>query len=200
MARTDHCPICNVAVKPENLLRHVNETHPRHPDTPAIRERLKAEPGRITPKRTGAPIRVRGWHVAAIALIVLGGAGAYYIAPYLSPGSSQPFPCVVGTNFAYHWHPQLNVFSGGVPFTVPADIGITPGCLEPLHTHDTSGQIHIETTVNRLYTIGDFFLVWKKPFGAPTQMLVNGTSTAPNASVILYDQPETIALYYTSFS
>ena len=61
-------------------------------------------------------------------------------------------------------------------------------------------MIHIETTVNRLYTIGDFFTVWGKPFGAPTQMLVNGTSTTPSPSVTLYDQPETITLYYTFFS
>lgn len=199
MARTDHCPICNVAVKPENLLRHVNDTHPRHPDTPAIRERLKGEPGRITPKRTGTPIRVKGWHVAVVALIVLGGAGAYYVAPYLSPGSSQPFPCVVGINYIYHWHTQLQIYSGGAPVTIPADVGIIPGCLEPVHTHDTTGLIHIETTVNRLYTIGDFFSVWGKPFGTPTQMLLNGTSTTQGPSATLRDQL-TITLHYASFS
>ena len=197
MANTERCPICNVSVKRENLLRHLNDTHPRHPDTPKIRERLKAEPGRVAAKNV-APIRVRTWQVALVALVAIGIVGAYYVAPFLNPGSSEPFPCVIGTNYVYHWHTQLRIFSNGVQVTIPASVGIVPGCLEPVHTHDTSGLIHIETTVARTYTIGNFFTVWGKPFGSPTQMLVNTTTVSPSPSVVLYDQ-ETIELHYVSF-
>jgi len=202
MARTDHCPICNVAVKPENLLRHVNDTHPRHPDTPALREKLKAEPKRLAPKRAAAPIRIRGWQVGLVILIIVGGAGGYYLSQYVRPGVGQPFPCVTGPTQppnGYHWHTQLQIYSGGAPYTIPANTGFSTGCAEPLHTHDTSGLIHVESDALRLYTIGDFFLVWGKPFDSPTQMLVNGTAAAPSPGVTLYDS-ETITLYYASFS
>jgi len=71
--------------------------------------------------------------------------------------------------------------------------------VEPLHTHDTSGRIHIETDVNRLYSIGDFYRVWGKSFDSPTQMNVNGTAVSPSPSVNLYDL-ETIDVYYVSFA
>ncbi len=198
MAKTDHCPICNVAVKPENLLRHLNDTHPRHPDTPRWRDQLKSEPGRVAPTRTSSPIRVRPWQVAIVAAIVLGGVGLYYLTQ-INLFPSQPFPCVSGT-LVYHWHTQLYVYSGGALVTIPGGIGLFAGCAEPLHTHDTTGTIHVETDVSRFYAIGDFYRVWNKPFGSPTQMIVNGTALpSPTASQILYDQ-ETISIYYTTFA
>ncbi len=196
--RTDRCPICNVAVKPENLLRHLNDTHPRHPDIPRLREQLKAELGPKARRKGAAPIRVRRWQVAVVALVVLSGVGVYYAIQNTAPGTNQPFPCVTGT-LIYHWHTTLTVYSGGVAVTIPANIGFSPVCAEPVHTHDTSGTIHVETDVNRLYSVGDFYRVWGKTFDSPTQMTVNGTSVSPNPSVTLYDL-ETISVYYASFS
>jgi len=190
------CPICGVVVKPQNLIRHIDSNHPRHPDATQLKEALWKELGRITSRRTGAPLRIRKAHLAVVAAIILVGAGAYYVAPYLTP--SRPFPCVAGTS-VYHWHPQLDIYSAGVPVTIPANIGIEAGCHQPLHTHDTSGQIHVETDRNRMYSIGDFFTVWGRAFGSPTQLVVNGTSVNPTPNVIFYDQ-ETIRLDYASFA
>ncbi|MGH9953273.1 MAG: hypothetical protein ACRD5J_16775, partial [Nitrososphaeraceae archaeon] len=36
---------------------------------------------------------------------------------------------------------------------------VMPG-MAPLHTHDDSGTIHIETSVNRNYTIDEFLKIW----------------------------------------
>jgi len=198
LAKTDHCPICNVSVKPENLVRHLNDIHPRHPETPRLREELKAEVGRVAPKRTSVPLRIQKWQVALVALIVLGGVGVYY----LTRGPPLPYPCVSGVGTYYHWHTQLTITSGGNPVTIPGSIGITPTCLEVLHTHDTSGLIHIEPDTaeqGRVYTIGDFFVVWGKPFGSPIHMFLNGTEIPPSPTVGLYDRPEAIILQYTSF-
>lgn len=195
----DRCPICNVAVKPENLLRHVNDIHPRHPDTLRLLEKLKAEPGRAAPKRTAVPFRVRRWHVALVALIVIGGTGAYYLVPYFAPCPGGPFPNVAGTIQIYHWHASFLVHSGNEQVPIPVNIGVSQGCMQPVHTHDGTGQIHIHPNVNRLYTVGDFFLVWQKSFGNPTQMIVNTTDVNPSPSVILYDQA-IIHLYYASFA
>ena len=30
----------------------------------------------------------------------------------------------------------------------------------PLHTHDDSGTIHVESTANRNYTLGEFLNIW----------------------------------------
>ena len=46
--------------------------------------------------------------------------------------------------------------------TVPAGIGIddAEGFISPLHTHDESGVIHVESPDVRTFTLGQFFSVW----------------------------------------
>ena len=44
---------------------------------------------------------------------------------------------------------------------VPAGIGIDSAVgFAPLHTHDASGVIHVESPTARTYTLGDLFAVW----------------------------------------
>ena len=199
MAKMDRCPICNVAVKPENLIRHLNDNHPRHPDRPDLLERLKEEPGRIPKRQAGRPIRVRGWQIALVAVIVLGGLGAAYLPPLLS--GTPTFPCIRQEGgVLYHWHTDLSISTAAGSVSIPAGIGMGTFCLEPVHTHDATGRIHIESDTARLYSIGDFFRVWGKSFGSPTAMHVNGTAKTPSPDFILYDVPETIHLQYDSFS
>src|SRR2546430_15835478 len=90
MAKMDRCPICNVAVKPENLIRHLNDIHPRHPDKPGLLEELKEEPGRIPQKRAGRPIRIRRWQIAVVAVLLVGGLRA--VLPPPPPSRGPPFP------------------------------------------------------------------------------------------------------------
>jgi hypothetical protein len=61
-----------------------------------------------------------------------------------------------------HIHQHLDLFVDGKRVVVPAGIGIDPGgrFLVPLHTHDSSGVIHVESPVERGYTLGEFFGVW----------------------------------------
>ncbi len=49
---------------------------------------------------------------------------------------------------------------------IPANIGLLPNCNRPLHTHDTTGTIHVETDQNQDYKLGDFFLIWGKTFNS----------------------------------
>lgn len=196
MAKPDRCPLCGVSVKEENLVRHLNSNHPRHPDALRLKETLKREGGGTAGKTSAPPFRLSRLHMAVIALVAILGLTAYYVSPYFQapPGT---FPCVTGS-LVYHWHTQLTITVAGNPYTIPADIGLTATCSEPLHTHDTSGLIHIETNVGRLYTLGDFFTVWGKSFANPLQMTVNGTAMAPTSHVTLWDL-ESIDLSYASF-
>ena len=199
MAKMDRCPICNVAVKPENLIRHLNDIHPRHPDRPDLIEKLKEEPGRTQRPKAGRPLRIRRWQIALVVVIVLGGLGAVYVPPLLT--GTPALPCIRQEGgVLYHWHTDLTISSGAASVQIPLGIGISTFCLEPVHTHEANGRIHIESDTARLYSIGDFFRVWGKSFGNPTAMHVNGTAVTPSPNAILYDVPETIHLQYDSFS
>jgi hypothetical protein len=80
-----------------------------------------------------------------------------------------------------HIHPQLSLIVNGTLTTIPTQIGIDPSLwkdhsldefgmqsmpemnmssMAPLHTHDSSGIIHIESTINKNYTLGEFLNIW----------------------------------------
>jgi hypothetical protein len=62
---------------------------------------------------------------------------------------------------ALHLEPLLRIFVLGREIEVPNGIGIVSrGRLAPIHTHDSSGIIHIESPIHRTYTLGDIFAVW----------------------------------------
>ncbi|HXF74041.1 MAG TPA: hypothetical protein VNO79_15705 [Actinomycetota bacterium] len=61
---------------------------------------------------------------------------------------------------AMHIHAHLDLFVDGAPVAVPADVGITSSTHAPLHTHDASGVIHVESALARTFTLGEFFDVW----------------------------------------
>jgi hypothetical protein len=60
-----------------------------------------------------------------------------------------------------HIHQHLDVFVNGKREPVPANIGIYDGqFLTELHTHDTSGVMHVESPTRRQFGLGQFFGVW----------------------------------------
>jgi hypothetical protein len=61
-----------------------------------------------------------------------------------------------------HIHQHLDVWVNGKKAAVPADVGIdtTGGFLTELHTHDTSGVLHVESATQRNYVLGQFFGEW----------------------------------------
>jgi hypothetical protein len=86
-----------------------------------------------------------------------------------------------GEQVAFHIHAHLAVFVNGRRRTIPYGIGVvlpldlTETADGPfvadgaafywLHTHDTSGVIHVESPVRRSYTLGEFFDLWGEPLG-----------------------------------
>ncbi|MGH2813503.1 MAG: hypothetical protein ACRDI1_12455 [Actinomycetota bacterium] len=67
-----------------------------------------------------------------------------------------------------HIHEHLDVFDHGQKVEVPENIGISQqeGFLSPLHTHDATGIIHIESFEQRTFTLGEFFDVWGVRFSS----------------------------------
>jgi hypothetical protein len=61
-----------------------------------------------------------------------------------------------------HIHQHLDLWVNGKHVTVPALIGITPDetQITEVHTHDPTGVIHVESPVDRDYSLGQFFGEW----------------------------------------
>lgn len=60
-----------------------------------------------------------------------------------------------------HIHANLQIYVAGTQEPVPGDIGIASGVESPLHTHDTTGVMHIESAdAGFQATLGEFFDVW----------------------------------------
>jgi hypothetical protein len=76
-------------------------------------------------------------------------------------------PALAREGTALHIHAHLDVFVAGRRVVVPAGIGIDPSgrFISPLHTHDATGVIHVESRTVRMFTLGEFFGVWGVRFG-----------------------------------
>lgn len=87
--------------------------------------------------------------------------GVYFLAsPYFV---GPPFPYLTGENWI-HVHPYLVIDIEGTNVTIPAGVGIFSAGLEPIHTHDSFGLLHVELAQidakSHNYTLGDFFTIW----------------------------------------
>ena len=86
------------------------------------------------------------------------------VTPSAPPTSNVP--CGPSEVLVHHEHAHLTIVIRGQLRTVPANVGITATQICWLHTHDTSGIIHVEAADNRTFTLGDFFGVWRQPLSA----------------------------------
>ena len=131
-------------------------------------------------------------------LIAIIGVGVWALAMNSGKGGNFPFPCLGQEYVNLHVHPWLRInvntdTSGGnttVPITIPAAVGIlSPGfnqgavssgsCYEPMHTHDSSGIIHIESqSTSDQYTLANFFKIWQVTCQIQSQdcVLINGVN------------------------
>lgn len=87
------------------------------------------------------------------------GANTADLAERLQAIGVPPLSPVEAT--AVHIHQHLDLYVDGHKVPVPAGIGIDPAAgFAPLHTHDASGVIHVESPTVRTYTLGQLFAVW----------------------------------------
>jgi hypothetical protein len=120
-----------------------------------------------------------------------------------SPASETPatpvdgIECLGSEQLLFHIHAHLTVYVDGRARRIRYGIGIrnpqtqqTPegtfvasgSCFYWLHTHSSDGIIHIESPVDRTFTLGDFFDVWRQrltpgrvgPISGPVTTIYNG--------------------------
>jgi len=131
---------------------------------------------RSSPRRASARRRRIPW--IAISLLTAGAIGLVFIFVRLfeGPGSTAdvgpaayPYPCLPNEGTAQHIHPYVRIVVDGDAITIPAYVGIRDvggtACFEPVHTHDASGILHIESvSPTQLFTLGDFFAIWRDTY------------------------------------
>jgi hypothetical protein len=134
-------------------------------------------------------MRTRAWIgagvLAAVAVVTLvlvftlGGGGTTAATKHAATGATvDGIGCQTSEQVVYHIHSHLAIFDKGQQQVVPRGIGI-PGpqqvqdgfvesgkCFYWLHTHDTTGVIHVESPTKRTYTLGQFFDIWGQPLSA----------------------------------
>jgi hypothetical protein len=117
--------------------------------------------------------------------------------------------CDTSEQTLFHIHAHLTIFVNGAARQVPAGIGI-PGaqgqntssgtfissgtCFYWLHTHAADGVIHIESPVQRTYTLGEFFNEWGQPLGATRVGPATGKVTALYNGHVYLGNPADIPL------
>ena len=101
--------------------------------------------------------------VGLVALVVFINLNNKTVAASGSPVDG--IPCNSNEQLAVHYHAHLTILVAGSEAQVPANTGINQDqqCLYWMHTHDTSGIIHIEapqSSATRKFKLGEFFDIW----------------------------------------
>ncbi len=160
-------------------------------------------------KKKNAPLKIF-WQVF-ITVAVFGVVWLIVTAPK-RPASSittreVALTCTTDMATQFHIHTGLKIIIGGKPQDIPANIGIHPQCMNSLHTHDGTGQIHVESPEKRDFTLADFFAVWGTSFDS-TQILsqkiddhhiirvtVNGKTVETYEHTVLVDHDDIVISY-----
>ena len=117
--------------------------------------------------------------------------------------------CQTSEQTVFHIHAHLTIFVNGAARQVPAGIGIpgaqatqspqgpfieTGTCFYWLHTHAADGIIHVESPIQRTYTLGNFFDIWGQPLGPDQVGPAQGHVTAIYNGQVWQGNPRDIPL------
>lgn len=117
------------------------------------------------------------------------------------------FPKMSMEGTVLHIHQHLDLFIHGQPIVIPAQIGIA-GFYSPIHVHDTTGIIHVESPVPASFYLGQFFDVWGLKFSSSCvggycadakdtlKVYVNGQLVTSDPRAIELKAYEEIAIVY----
>ena len=98
--------------------------------------------------------------------------------------------CDLVERFNFHIHSRLEIKIDDRPIVIPGGIGLIPEkCIYSLHTHDDTGTIHIESPIEKTFTLGQFLNVWEEFDNSPliqgiTNNILNVTNVDANGKQI----------------
>ncbi len=94
-------------------------------------------------------------------------------------------PALSAEGTALHIHQHVDLLINGAAVPVPSGIGIDPNetFISPIHVHDASGIVHVESPTVETFTLGQFFDIWGLKF---TSTCIGGYCTGGQASLKVY--------------
>lgn len=98
-----------------------------------------------------------------------GGSGSWAPAKDQSASAAKAgLPMLGKEMLEVHYHSHIDLMVRGTRVTIPAGIGIDAAVqkISPLHTHDATGIVHIESGEDIAFTLGQFFTEWGQPLDA----------------------------------
>jgi len=142
--------------------------------------------------------------------------GGYTTPPWPAPADATAavnaagLPMLGREGNVEHIHAHLDVLVDGQAVPVPAGIGIDVHrrTISPLHTHDASGVLHIESPVKRQFSLGELFSEWQVSLsednlgglrtggGNVVRVFVNGAQRTGNPGAIMLGAHDEIAVVY----
>ena len=120
--------------------------------------------------------------IVVIILVAVIGIGIYLAKQASAPVVTNNFAAVPGDTAllanlkkagldpltaegsVMHIHQHLDITINDQPQTVPGEIGIGTTFISPVHTHDDTGIIHVESPVQKDFQLGQFFDEWGVDF------------------------------------
>ncbi len=172
---------------------------PRHPRLQLVS--LKSL-GHLEPPGTLGPLGPEGVPIPGAPAFSAGSAAA-------NGQTTDGISCQSSEQVVFHIHAHLTIYINGSARQVPYGIGI-PGaqvqstsqgpfvgsgtCFYWLHTHAADGIIHIESPVQRTYTLGNFFDLWGVSLGPNGIGQTSGHVTALYNGQLFVGNPRNIPL------
>ena len=146
----------------------------------------------------------------------LTAVGAHTPPPWPAPSDSTAavrqagLPMLGSEGVTEHLHAHLDMLVNGKPIGVPRGIGVDEqvGTISPMHTHDTSGVIHIESPQQVPFSLGQLFTQWQVSLagdhlggltsggGNTVRAFVNGRPVSGNPAAIILHPHDEITLVY----
>ncbi len=109
-------------------------------------------------------------------------------------------PCLPTMPGDYHVHAHVSIFLNGDQLMFPAQIGIPKDaggadkCFYSLHTHDKTGEIHVEAGAKATFTLGQLFDIWGQPLDT-TNVNVGGIVGLPVTIYVVGDGDTKATVY-----
>ena len=110
--------------------------------------------------------------LTSVVLLSVGGAagvaGRVSAPPWAAPTDVEQRARAAGLTMltkegtVLHLHQHLSISVDGKPVTVPSHLGIDEAAdrISPIHTHDRTGILHVESPVKRTFRLGQVFTEW----------------------------------------
>lgn len=106
-----------------------------------------------------------------------------------------------------HKHALLHIYHDGLLVPIAPQIGLYRTIASSVHTHDSTGIVHMESKVPHDFTLGDFFAIWGVRFGNASlgtwvdsgdqqvRVYVNGRKVADPVNYVMRDKDNIVVGY-----